>query len=116
VLLFMIVVCAGVLGGLPHVLSSLAVSIGTRELRLGATQGHVVPLLLGVGVAAALFLLIRFTLTLSAATNPYGLAALAASAGVLAEPAGRRLRRALGTATGPRTGHLVSEVAVVRRC
>lgn len=94
-LLFAIVVFAAVLGGLLHVLTSLAVAVRNGELRWGATPAYLAHLVLGVCVAGVLFVLIRFALAPSEAWSPYWLAALAASAGVVAEPAARRLREVL---------------------
>jgi hypothetical protein len=83
-----IVVCVGLLGALPHVLWSLSVSIGCRELRWRALLGYLVSLPLSVVLAAAL----AFDAELLSG-DPYGLAALAATAGFLAIPAGRTLLR-----------------------
>ena len=93
VLLVALAGCAGVLGGLPRVLRSLALGAGNRELRRRAMRRHALSLLAGAVVAALLAVVL---VVLVSRPGPYRLAAAACLVGFLEAPAERAVRRRFG--------------------
>ena len=96
-LFFVMVAFAGALGGMVHVLRSLAIYIGNRELRWSWVPFYFLKPVLGAVLGTLLYFVLRAGLFSSSAstaqTSPYGFAAIAAFAGLFTDQAVEKLRR-----------------------
>jgi hypothetical protein len=94
--LFLIVACAGALGGIVHSLRSLAWYVGNRHLKWSWMPFYALLPFVGGSLATVFYLVIRAGLfSPSSATqevSPYGFAALAALVGLFSEQAMEKLR------------------------
>jgi hypothetical protein len=93
--LFVLVVCAGALGGTLHAIRSLYWYVGNRSLRGSWLLMYGVLPLVGAAMALVTYLMLRGGLTVgpSASTiNPYGITAVSALVGLFSQEAVAKLR------------------------
>jgi hypothetical protein len=96
-LFFVMIAFAGALGGMVHSLRSLAVYVGSRELRWSWVPFYVLKPVLGAVLATLLYFVLRAGLfspsVSSQQASPYGFAAIAALAGLFSDQAVEKLRK-----------------------
>jgi hypothetical protein len=96
-LFFVMVAFAGALGGMVHSLRSLAVYVGSRELRWSWIPFYFLKPVLGAALATVLYFVLRAGLFSSSAstaqTSPYGFAAIASFAGLFTDQAVEKLKK-----------------------
>lgn len=97
ILFFLIVACAGALGGSVAAIRSLGIYVGSRTLTRSWIPFYLFKPLLGALLATVMYLLLRAGLFSPSASNaqvsPYGFAAIAALVGLFSEQASEKLRR-----------------------
>lgn len=97
ILFFLIVACAGALGGSVAAIRSLGIYVGSRTLTRSWIPFYVFKPLLGALLATVMYLLLRAGLFSPSASNaqvsPYGFAAIGALVGLFSEQASEKLRR-----------------------
>jgi hypothetical protein len=105
VLLFLVVACAGALGGTIHTLRSLSWYAGNRQLKWSWMPFYALLPLVAGSLATVFYLVIRAGLfspsTTTQQVSPYGFAALAALVGLFSEQAMQKLRDVSSTLLSP---------------
>ena len=96
-LFFVTVAFAGALGGMVHSMRSLAVYVGSRELRWSWVPFYFLKPVLGAALATLLYFVLRAGLfspsVSSQEASPYGFAAIGALAGLFSDQASEKLRK-----------------------
>jgi hypothetical protein len=97
ILFFLIVACAGALGGSVAAIRSLGIYVGSRSLTRSWIPFYIFKPLLGALLATVMYLLLRAGLFSPSASNaqvsPYGFAAIGALVGLFSEQASEKLKR-----------------------
>ncbi|QKW38093.1 IPT/TIG domain-containing protein [Actinomadura sp. NAK00032] len=103
--LFVVVMTAGALGGVVHVLRSFYWYVGNRALRRSWLMMYLLLPFVGALFALIVYLVLRGGLTSPAGgaadINPYGMAAIAALVGLFSRETAEKLRTVFGTLLAP---------------